>query len=182
MPPLAFLVALLAVALTGCSTPFVKPELEVPGQFAQAAPSSDEPELAWWESYGDPVLSDLIRRAAGENRDIKIAATRLRAARAGVTISRSWMLPSVGVSAVGVSYNNRYGAPENLASPEVKALAGGVDVSWEIDLSGRLSAGANAAAADAIAAEHGMRGVRLLVLTDVASSYFTLVGALRASE
>jgi NodT family efflux transporter outer membrane factor (OMF) lipoprotein len=156
--------------------------VEVPGRFAQASPSEDEPEVAWWESYGDPVLSSLIRRAAGANRDIKIAAERVRAARAGVTISRSWMLPSVGVSAVGVGYNNRYGAPENQSAPDVKALAGGVAVSWEIDLSGRLRAGAEAATADAITAEHGVRGVRLLVLTDVASNYFTLVGALRQLE
>ena len=178
----AAIAALLALALAGCATPVVQPSVEVPDHFAQASPSADEPEVAWWESYGDPVLSDLIRRAARENRDIKIAAERVRAARAGVTISRSWMLPSVGVSAVGVDYDNRYGAPANQAAPDVKALAGGADVSWEIDLSGRLRAGAEAAAADAMTAEHGVRGVRLLVLTDIASSYFTLVGALRQLE
>jgi multidrug efflux system outer membrane protein len=176
------LAALAALALAGCSTPFLQPKVEVPGHFAQASPSEDAPEVAWWESYGDPVLSSLVRRAARENRDIKIAAERLRAARAGVTISRSLMLPSVGVSAVGVGYNNRYGAPENQSAPDVKALAGGVDVSWEIDLSGRLRAGAEAAAADAITAEHGVRGVRLLVLTDVATNYFTLAGAQRQLE
>jgi NodT family efflux transporter outer membrane factor (OMF) lipoprotein len=169
----------LAIALGGCATPRLAPSLEVPGRFAQASPSEPEPEAAWWESYGDPVLSSLIRRAAVANREIRIAAERVRAARAGVTISRSWMLPSVGVSGVGVSYNNGYGAPANQTSPDVKVLAGGADVSWEIDLSGRLRAGAEAAAADAITAEHGVRGVRLLVLTDVASSYFTLMGALR---
>ena len=63
--------------------------------------------------------------------------------------------------------------------PDAKIAAGGVDVSWEVDLSGRLRAGAAAAAADALAAEHGVRGVRLLVMTDVATNYFTLVGALR---
>src|SRR5512139_3027638 len=178
----AAIAALLALALAGCATPVVQPSVEVPDHFAQASPSADEPEVAWWESYGDPVLSDLIRRAARENRDIKIAAERVRAARAGVTISRSWMLPSIGVSAMGVSYDNRYGAPESLLAPDIQALAGGVNVSWEIDLTGRLRAGTEAAAADAIAAEHGVRGVRLLVLTDVASNYFTLVGALRQLE
>jgi multidrug efflux system outer membrane protein len=172
----------LAMVLAGCATPRLEPSVEVPGRFAQASPSEDEPEVAWWEGYGDPVLSSLIRRAAGANRDIKIAAERVRAARAGVTVSRSLMLPSVGVSAVGVGYNNGYGAPANQSAPDVKALAGGVDVSWEIDLSGRLRAGTEAAAADAITAEHGVRGVRLLVLTDVAASYFTLVGALRQLE
>ena len=54
-----------------------------------AAESEVEPEAAWWQSYGDPVLTDLIRRAARENRDVKIAAECVRAARAGATISRS---------------------------------------------------------------------------------------------
>ena len=176
------LVTSLALALAGCATPVLKPSLDVPGRFAAASASETEPEAAWWESFGDPVLSDLIRRAARENRDVKIAAERVRAARAGVTISRSSMLPSVGVSGVAVGYDNRYGAPASQSAPDVKAIAGGVDVSWEIDLAGRLRAGAEAAAADAITAEHGVRGVRLLVLTDVASSYFTLVGALRQLE
>ena len=66
--------------------------------------------------------------------------------------------------------------------PGCQGGCAGVDVSWEIDLSGRLRAGAAAAAADAMAAEHGARGVRLLVMTDVASNYFTLVGALRQLE
>ena len=52
---------------------------------------------------------------------------------------------------------------------DVRTGSVALDVSWEIDLSGRLRAGASAAAADALAAEHGARGVRLLVLTDVAT-------------
>ncbi len=178
----AVLALLLALALTGCATPVLESSVRVPERFAQATPAAEAPEVAWWESYGDPVLSELIRRAAVENRDIRIAAERLRAARAGVTIQRSSMLPNIGVSAMGVNYDNRYGAPANLAAPDVKALAGGLDVSWEIDLSGRLRAGTDAAAADALAAEHGVRGVRLLVMTDVASNYFTLVGAQRQLE
>ena len=57
-----------------------------------------------------------------------------------------------------------------------------MNVSWEIDLAGRLRAGASAAAADTRAAEHGARGVRLLVMTDVATNYFTLAGALQQLE
>ena len=175
-------IAFVALTLGACSTPFVQPKVEVPGQFAQAATATDEPEIAWWESYGDPVLSDLIRRAADANRDIKMAAERLRAARADITISRSAMLPNVGLSAEGQRYNNRRGAPANQLSPDVKSFSAGVEVSWEIDLSGRLRAGTQATIADALSAEHRVRGVRLLVLTDVASNYFTLVGAQRQLE
>ncbi len=176
------LAASLAIGLAGCSTPVLKPAVEVPAQFAAAPASETEPEVAWWESYGDPVLSDLIRRAARENRDVRIAAARVRAARAGETISRSWLLPSISAVGGGTSRRHGYDAAKRQALPDTDIGGGGLDVSWEIDLSGRLRAGATAADADALAVENGARGVRLLVLTDVASNYFTLVGALRQLE
>jgi NodT family efflux transporter outer membrane factor (OMF) lipoprotein len=160
----------------------MQPSLDVPGRFAAAPASDSEPEVAWWNSYGDPVLSDLVRRAAHENRDVKIAAQRVRAARAGETISRSWLFPSIGVHGAGFDHRTGYGSDVKRVVPEAadtKGWQGGVDVSWEIDISGRLRAGAAAAAADTLAAEDTARGVRLLVVTDVASNYFTLVGALR---
>ena len=82
--------AVLTLALAGCATPVAQSSIEAPASFATApADSQQEPELAWWDSFGDPVLSDLVRRAASENRDVRIAAERVRAARAGETISRS---------------------------------------------------------------------------------------------
>lgn len=72
--------------------------VQVPDQFAAASGTETEAEVAWWERYSDPVLADLIQRAARENRDVKIAAERVRAARAGETISRSWLLPSFGAA------------------------------------------------------------------------------------
>jgi NodT family efflux transporter outer membrane factor (OMF) lipoprotein len=172
----AALAASIAVGLAGCSTPAVHPAVDVSSKFAASTVSDMEPEAAWWETFHDPVLTDLVRRAVRENRDIKIAAERLRAARAGETINRSFLLPSVGLSATGAKSTTGDSAA---ARPDTKTASAGVDVSWELDLSGRLRAGAAAAAADTLAAEHGVRGVRLLVMTDVASNYFTLVGALR---
>lgn len=176
------LAASLAFALMGCATPVLNPSLEVPGRFAAATTSKDEPEAAWWDGFGDSVLSDLVRRAARENRDIKIAAEHVRAARAGETISRSWLLPSIGVSASGFDHRTGYSSSVKQVIPEAantKGAQGSVDVGWEIDIAGRLRAGAKASAADTLVAEDAVRGVRLLVVTDVASNYFTLVGALR---
>src|SRR5205085_1990067 len=153
--------------------------IDVPAQFAAGTVVLVEPESAWWESFHDPVLADLVRRAAIKNRDVRIAAERLSAARAGVTVSRSFLMPSV--SAIGSAGDRRsgYGDAVKQDLPDTKAASAGLGISWEIDLSGRLRAGAAAASADALAAEDGVRGVRLLVMTDVASNYFTLVGALR---
>lgn len=97
----AALAASFALVLTGCSTEVAKPSVDLPPKFAASTASEMEPEAAWWETFNDPVLTDLVRRAMRENRDIKIAAERVRTARAGETISRSWLFPSVGMSAFG---------------------------------------------------------------------------------
>src|SRR6476660_8165102 len=72
----ATLAASIAVGLSGCSTPAAHPAVDVPPAFAAAQASDVEPEApwseaAWWETFGDPVLTDLVRRAARENRDVK---------------------------------------------------------------------------------------------------------------
>src|SRR5208282_3867135 len=145
------LAALFAFALVGCATPVMQSSLDVPGRFAAAPTSDSEPEVAWWDGYGDPVLSDLVRRAARENRDVKIAAERVRAARAGETISRSWLFPSIGVYGTGFDAQTGYSSAVKQivwSAADTKGWQGGVDVSWEIDIAGRLRAGAAAAAAD----------------------------------
>lgn len=178
----ATLTTSLVLALGGCATPMLQSSVQVPDQFAAAQASETEAEVAWWERYDDPVLSDLIQRAARENRDVKIAAERVRAARAGETISRSWLLPSFGAVGGRNDQRTNFSGPAQQAIPEMESTSGGLSASWEIDLSGRLRAGAAAAAADRIATEDHARGVRLLVLSDVASNYFTLVGALEQLE
>jgi len=177
--------ALVLVLTTACSTPVLEQSVDVPPKYAAVAASSDEPEAAWWESFGDPVLSELIKRAARENRDVKIAAERVRAARAAETISRSALFPSIGISATGSDYRTGFDAATRQSVPSaanIKSATAGVNVAWEPDITGRLSSGATAASADTLAAAYGARGVRLLVMTDVATSYFTLVGALRQLE
>jgi multidrug efflux system outer membrane protein len=150
----------------------LQPTVAVPAQFAGAAEAPAVPDVAWWDQFSDPVLSELVRRAALQNRDVKIAMERVRAARAGQTISRSALLPSFGGSAG--TLNHRVDGGPDFESENV-----GLSVAWEIDLAGGLRAGAAAARADTLATEHGARGVLLLVLTDVASHYFTLAGTLR---
>src|SRR5262252_6300399 len=150
------LIAGFALALAGCATPVLKPSLDLPDRFTAAPASDQEPDVAWWDSFGDPVLSDLIRRAAYENRDVKIAAERVRAARAGETISRSWLFPTVGIGANGFNHTTTYDSVlKNFVPEAANTRAGqvGIGASWEVDVFGRLRAGAAAAAADTVAVE-----------------------------
>jgi NodT family efflux transporter outer membrane factor (OMF) lipoprotein len=172
--------AVITFLFSGCSTPVVQVTVDLPTRFAAADNAAEiEPEAAWWESFHDPVLTDLVRRAAVENRDVRIAAERLRAARSGVTVSRSFLAPSVSAAGTAGDRSSGYGNAVKQLLPDTQSGSAGLDVSWELDLSGRLRAGASAAASDALAAENAVRGVQLMVMGDVASNYFTLIGALR---
>ena len=164
----------LLLALGGCATPFLSPAVDVPAQFAESPASDAGPDVVWWERFGDPVLAQLVQRAALENRDVRVAAERVRAARAGEAISRSWLLPSVD----GVGYDGSV----RQSLPDIDSRVAAVSVAWEVDLSGRLRAGAAASKSDRIAAINAARGVRLLVLSDVATAYFTMIGAQRQLE
>lgn len=175
-----FFFSTAAVLLAGCATPMLQSTVDVPDRYATVGAAADVPvpDVAWWKLYGDPVLSDLVERAARQNRDVRIAAERVRAARAGARVSRSLLFPTVGATASASRSTNGYDG----AVPETESSSAGLEVSWEIDISGRLRAGAKAASAEAVATEDQARGVRLLVLADVASNYFTLGGALRQLE
>ena len=131
----------LALILTGCATPVLQSTVDVPSQFAAAPAAETEPDVAWWESFGDPVLTELIGRAARENRDIKIAVERVRAARGGETISRSSLWPSIGSTAGAVDSSTGYGDAVKRDVPDVETGTAALSVSWELDLSGRLRAG-----------------------------------------
>jgi len=177
----AAVAAAVALVLAGCSTPVLHPAVPVAAKFAADA-TQVEPEAQWWEAFQDPVLGDLVRRAAVENRDVRIAAERLREARAGETISRSFLAPSVSAVGGGSDKTSGYGSAVRQGMPNLRSASAGLDVSWELDISGGLRAGAQAAAADRLAVEDGVRGVRLLVMSDVATNYFNLVGARRQLE
>ena len=111
----------------------------VPPSFPQgeAYPPASEgalPSVSYRDLFHDARLQALIGQALATNRDLRVSAANLAAARAQVRVVRSAQFPEVGVSA---SADYRRGQGESYA------LQGGVS-SFELDLFGRL-AGATAA-------------------------------------
>ena len=151
----ATLSASLVLGLGGCATPMLDSTVSVPDQFAAAPASETEPEVAWWESYGDPVLSDLDppRRARESRRQDRSRARARRARRRD------------DQPLVAAAERRRDRQPASISAPTTarpcaagcsrtrRAGSGGLDVSWEIDLAGACAPGAAAAAADTLAAE-----------------------------
>jgi len=135
----------LGLAVAGCAVgpDYHRPEAAAPERFARDeaalstphAPAADE---AFWESFGDPLLNDLIERGLAANRDLVAAIARYDSANALLREARFDQIPSVVARAeagrVQVSQDQSYGFPRNFDSYSVGAIA-----SWELDLFGSTS-------------------------------------------
>ena len=108
----------LAAGLGGCTAgpTYAPPAVPVPRTYAEAAgpavtasrpePGVDAPER-WWLTFHDPELEALIRRAVAGNGDLKIAASRVREARAEFGLAEAAALPAVAATA---GYNRGRGS------------------------------------------------------------------------
>ena len=169
-----------ALFLAGCATaPAGLPAaIAAPAQFKEAgrawtvaAPAEAQDRGAWWKVFADPVLDGLVERAAAHNTSIQEEAARLAQARTLVRNADADRAPQIGIGAGATR-----GAGANTANGSTPATlaSAGADLSYEIDLFGRLARASDAAVLDAKAREALLQSTRLLVQAEVAQTYLAL--------
>lgn len=146
---------------------------------SRAAVRSERPPVAFWETFGDSTLQRLIGAAVGSNQDVWAARARLRGARAARFDAALDFAPTVTASA---SYTRQRlasaGFPGALGTfPEQNVWDTGLELSWELDLFGRLRRSAQGRGALVGAAEEDIRDVQVLLAAELAAAYFELRGA-----
>jgi multidrug efflux system outer membrane protein len=148
----------------------------VGSNFASVADSAAQDD--WWRLYNDPVLDGLVQQALAANRDIAVATANIAIARASLRGARSDRLPQTSI-ATGA----QYGRPDGLnRAPDQNsdwALSTGFDVSYEVDLFGRVRRGIEAARADVGAAEAERDAVRVIVAAETARAYGDILSSER---
>ncbi len=175
------LLALLAPAcLVGPK--YARPVVPEPPQFRFA--TSAEPrsiaDLPWWELFRDPRLDELIRAALEHNLDARIAAWRVEEARAIAGIDRWALYPGVGANASVVGGRRVIGTSPTPVTGELFSVQ--AQISWELDVWGRLRRAREASGATFEAAVETRNGVISTLVADVAQSYFQLLALDRARE
>ena len=171
--------ALALLVLAGCATklPEVEPQKlpPVPAEFKErwtiAAPAEAQPRGEWWTAFNDPVLNELVERADRANATIQVAAARLAQARA---VARIVDADRALQASLGASARRARGIIGGDAGPARNLFATGVDLSYEVDLFGRLSHASAAAVLDAEASAALLQSTRLLVQSEVAQTYLLL--------
>jgi NodT family efflux transporter outer membrane factor (OMF) lipoprotein len=179
--------AVAALLLSACS---LAPHYEPPpaaevstykesGDWLPARPADLQPRGAWWEAFGDPALNDLERQLQA-NPDLQAALARFGEAHAVARRAHSDLFPSVSARASAERERLSANAPlaQTLGGKSVtyNDFVAALDLSWEIDLFGRLRNTAAAAGAQAQASAADLAAVELSLRAELASDYFSLLG------
>jgi multidrug efflux system outer membrane protein len=131
-----------------------------------AAPRTD-----WWTGLNDPLLDEIVGYALTRNRDLRAAEADVRRARALAKLQNWSLLPTGGLGLGGGRTR------DGTTGVERDFVGADGEVAWELDLFGRLRAGAKAARYDALTATEIRRGVMASVAAQIASTYVELRGA-----
>lgn len=139
--------------------------------FDQTVPTDD----AWWRSFGDSMLDSLIAIGIDRNYDIAMAARRIEIARQGVRRAQAAYYPSVTANA-GWTRERSSGA---VVSPEIDASTSsyfglGIDMNWEIDLFGKITARTRQEKASFKASRAQYAAMTVSITSKIASAYMRL--------
>ena len=176
------IIAAAGVAVAGCTVGpnYQRPQMPAPTQYRFEETSTQAESMAdmkWWQIFDDPALQALIRQAIASNLDLKVAAARVEEARARAGISKSFLYPQVDGIA-GYSVRQATNTPITSENPDGSSVnqsaAGGFQLSWELDLFGRIRRQNEAAYAMVLASEQARRGVMVTLVGDIATNYFLL--------
>jgi multidrug efflux system outer membrane protein len=172
--------ACAAILLAACTTPEAVQDskIQTPDAWTRLSKSEAslattdavEIEQAWWKSFNDPALDQLVGRALANNKSLQIAAARVAEAEAGLSGSRAALMPTISGGG-DVSRGNQGYATSNRS---VTLKEGYVQASWELDLFGKNQARVRQAGALAQSEEASRQAVMVSLLSDVARTYFDL--------
>tara|TARA_R110002096_G_scaffold173781_10_gene349203 strand:- start:165994 stop:167520 length:1527 start_codon:yes stop_codon:yes gene_type:complete len=134
------LILTLSVLLQGCSgiqhpsEDHATKHIGLPAQFSEVqlgSASSVDIADGWLASFNDPILESLVQEAWDHNPDLYIAASRYQEAAASLRFAASYLYPELNGGA-GARYQYNDG------DSDTDRYTGSLDVSWELDLWGRL--------------------------------------------
>lgn len=177
MRKLALVLSSTLLAACAVGPDFTKPDATTPDGFRMAEPGGDVVSIAntpWWELLKDQELQKLIRTALEENKDLQRAVAAVEEFQARLFVARTDFAPQMGVTGNFPAFGRKAeflfpGFP----NPFNYYLQG--NLSWEIDIWGRIRRSNEAARGDLLSREESRRAIVLQLVSGVAEAYFDLL-------
>jgi len=145
-----------------------------------AEPDDQGARGKWWEVFGDPQLNALEDQVTVSNQDLKAAEARFREARSFVRFNRASEYPTISVGP-SVAYVKDSDNTPSFPTPVSKTGAGDFvlpfDLSYEIDLWGRIRRTVAASQEETQATAADLATASLSLHAELAIDYFELRSA-----
>ncbi|MCL6258036.1 efflux transporter outer membrane subunit [Aquiflexum sp. TKW24L] len=170
---------IVMLVFSGCAVGprYSRPDIQQQETYIQSPIQTNEvTNLKWWEVYQDSLLQSLIQTAIDSNLDLMSAVYRVEEAKAVLGYNKANLYPFLDYSATGRAseFRNLSDQAGVTFSPNMVGLLG--NVSWEIDLWGKLRHANRAAYAELMATEESRKSVYISLVAQVAELYFQLRG------
>lgn len=153
-------------------------DIAIPEQWRmEVDEASTVANVRWWREFKDPFLNDLICESLEYNKDLEIAIARVQEFEGLYRIVRAELFPLVTGAASGLRQESSIALTP--LSPGVSRFsnlfASSVNLSYELDVWGRIRSATEAALQELLAQEDAQRTVVLTVVTSVANGYIQLL-------
>lgn len=166
---------LLITTVSSCKLgkEYSRPELNLPEviENTQAGDTASVVDIPWQTLYTDPVLQQLIQVALDNNKDMLIAAARVREMVAAKRISFANQFPEIGAKLNAQKEELNYGGDNRKPDPE---FSGKLTLAWEMDFWGRLRWANEADVAAYMQSVEAQRALQLTIVSEVAANYYQL--------
>jgi len=147
---------------------------------ARGQQSELPPPIAFWKTLGDTTLVRLVGEVVKSNHDVVAGRARLRGSRAARLQAALDFAPALTATAsytrqrlASASFPGGFGT----AFPDQNVWDAGLQLSWEVDVFGRIRKTTQARGALIAAGEEDVQDLQVLLASELASAYFDLRGA-----
>jgi outer membrane protein, multidrug efflux system len=176
----------LALLLTSCISPvgpkYQKPDVAdvTPAQWSwqPANPRDHAPKGEWWKVFQDDELNALQTRALTASPSVRVAVARVEQARANARATAAQFFPDIRLNPAferqRTSGNLPSPVPVAIPSSHINSFSVPLDLSYEIDLWGKVRRTFESSRATAVASVADYNNLLLTLTADVAVQHFTL--------
>lgn len=140
-----------------------------------AGVADKDEENDWWRNFEDPLLDSLVIEGFQNNFSVQIAVRRINIAANQVRQAMSGYYPSVNLNG-GYTYGRNAGAisGSHIKSSTSSYFSLGADMSWEIDLFGRITSQVKGKKANLNVSKADYEGTMLSIAANISTYYVNL--------
>lgn len=173
-------ICILAITLSGCAGLERISEtlqLYIPSKW-KSTDDSEPVNYGWLSNFDDPILNKHVRTALQNNYDLEASAQRLEAAMASARAVNANLYPEVNAGIAADRAKSFVIDQDGFARSRYETnYSGRLEVSWEIDVWGKLNDRSRAAWFDAEVQRAAYQAARLSLAANVAKAWFDVIEA-----